>query len=83
MKLKMMMAGLLVATATANSAVAQELLTGDTRLSCEALLCLRSPTKPGECAPGLNRYYSIFFPLDPAKTIRERMKFLDLCPVQK
>ncbi|KAA3682647.1 hypothetical protein E3U40_09795 [Campylobacter fetus subsp. venerealis] len=34
-------------------------LTGDTKLACEALLCLSSGTRPSECSPSLNRYFSI------------------------
>ena len=31
-----------------------DLLTGVTRLSCEALLCLSSPARPGACNPALS-----------------------------
>lgn len=41
------------------NAVEVDLLTGDTRLSCEAILCLSSSVKPGECQPSLNRFFSI------------------------
>ncbi|WP_416861850.1 TrbM/KikA/MpfK family conjugal transfer protein [Helicobacter ganmani] len=34
-------------------------LSGDTKLSCEALLCLASPIKPSECSPSLARYFGI------------------------
>jgi|GEM_PF-320833 len=55
-------------------------LSGDTKLSCEALLCLASPIKPSECAPSLARYFGI-----SAKkwkdTIAKRKNFLKLCPV--
>lgn len=36
-----------------------EVLTGDVRLSCEAILCLSSGTRPGECSPSLSRYFGI------------------------
>ena len=55
-------------------------LTGDTKLSCEAILCLSSGTRPSECNPSLNRYFSI-----NAKkwsdTVKKRKNFLKLCPV--
>lgn len=58
-------------------ATAQDLLAGDTKLSCEALLCLASMTRPGECMPSLTRYFSI-----QARewTTQLRMNFLNLCP---
>lgn len=30
-----------------------DVLTGDTKLACEATLCLSSSDRPGECAPSL------------------------------
>ncbi|AIR81563.1 conjugative transfer protein TraQ (plasmid) [Campylobacter fetus subsp. venerealis 97/608] len=55
-------------------------LSGDTKLACEAILCLSSATRPSECAPSLSRYFSI-----NAKkwsdTVRKRRNFLKLCPV--
>ena len=48
-------------------------LGGDTKLSCEALLCLASPTKPRECEPSLRKYFSLRKP-------HEKAKFLSLCP---
>ncbi|KAA3682728.1 conjugal transfer protein TrbM (plasmid) [Campylobacter fetus] len=55
-------------------------LTGDTKLACEAILCLSSATRPLECDPALSRYFSI-----NAKkwsdTVRKRRNFLKLCPV--
>lgn len=60
-------------------AQAQEVLTGDTRLACEAILCLATGQRPSECAPSLSRYFSI-----QAKkwedTLRGRIDFLNLCP---
>ncbi|MCT7910707.1 TrbM/KikA/MpfK family conjugal transfer protein [Arcobacter lacus] len=57
-----------------------DLLTGDTKLSCEAILCLSSSTRPSECNPSLDRYFSI-----NAKkwkdTVKKRKNFLKLCPV--
>ncbi|QKF77286.1 TrbM/KikA/MpfK family conjugal transfer protein [Arcobacter defluvii] len=56
-----------------------ELLTGDTKLACEAILCLSSSTRPSECNPSLNHYFSL-----KAKkwknTVKLRRNFLKLCP---
>ncbi|BEJ86654.1 hypothetical protein B10525_17870 (plasmid) [Campylobacter jejuni] len=38
-----------------------QLLSGDTRTSCEVILCLASPVKPPECASSLAKYFSIHF----------------------
>lgn len=62
-----------------SNASAEEILTGDTRLSCEAILCLSSGVRPGECSPSLNRYFGITDPR-PSKMIRKRLDFLNLCP---
>lgn len=65
-------------TATSLNAGAE--LTGDTKLACEAILCLSTGTRPAECAPSIARYFSI-----SAKkwvdTIAKRKSFLNLCPV--
>jgi hypothetical protein len=54
-------------------------LTGSTKLACEAILCLSTGSPPGECSPSLKRYFSI--DLKKFKdTIKERGKFLNLCP---
>lgn len=57
-----------------------DVLTGDTRFACEALLCLSSGTRPAACAASLSRYFSInrrrF-----SDTLRARFDFLNLCPV--
>lgn len=66
--------------AGATSATAQDVLTGDTRLACEAILCLSSGTRPSECAPSLSRYFSIK-KKKFSDTIRARLDFLNLCPV--
>ena len=51
------LAALVVALgSTAGPASAQDVLTGDTRLACEAILCLSSGTRPSECTPSLSRY---------------------------
>lgn len=56
-----------------------DLLTGDTKLACEAILCLSSGVRPGECQPSLNRFFSIKHK-KAWKTIRDRKNFLQLCP---
>jgi len=62
-----------------NTVQAQDVLTGDTRLACEAVLCLSSGTRPGECAPSLARYFGIKFD-KPWDTIKARIDFLNMCP---
>lgn len=56
-----------------------ESLTGDTRLSCEAILCLASPTKPSECSASIAKYFS-FTAKKWHKVIEKRKNFLNLCP---
>jgi len=56
-----------------------EELTGDTRLACEAILCLSSSVRPGECNPSLNRYYGIS-KKKWSDTVKARKSFLNLCP---
>ena len=64
------------------SAFAQssQLLTGDTRYACEAIICLSSGQPPHECEPALRRYFSINF-RRLSDTIRARRSFLDQCPM--
>ena len=72
----------LSATADAGSlkdAVKDE-LTGDTKLACEALLCLSSSERPSECQESLHRYFSIRHHKKPHKTIEMRRDFLNRCP---
>ena len=64
---------------TSAPASAQDVLTGDTRLACEAILCLASGTRPSECAPSLRKYFSISY-RKYSDTIRGRVNFLNLCP---
>lgn len=58
---------------------AQDILTGDTRLACEAILCLATASPPGECTPSLTRYFSISL-RRLRDTARARANFLKLCP---
>lgn len=53
--------------------------TGDTKLACEALLCLSTSTRPGECAPSLARYFGINHK-KLSDTMNARRSFLQLCP---
>jgi hypothetical protein len=55
--------------------------TGDTRLSCEAIMCLASSAGRGEaaCQPSLRRYFSINH-RRLRDTVRARRNFLDICP---
>ncbi|KAB0613152.1 conjugal transfer protein TrbM [Campylobacter hyointestinalis subsp. lawsonii] len=57
-------------------------LTGDTKLACEAILCLSSSERPGECAPSLAKYFSITAK-KAHETIRKRKNFLKLCPTDE
>lgn len=54
-------------------------LQGDQRFACEAILCLASSTRPGECQPSLNRYFSIVRRSFSA-TMAARKAFLNQCP---
>ena len=58
---------------------AQQVLTGDTRYACEAVLCLLSGQRPDECTPSLQRYFSIRLRRFN-DTQRARSSFLKLCP---
>ncbi len=60
-------------------ASAQEMFTGDVKLSCEAVLCLSSSQQPGACAPSLARYFGISAE-KWSDTLQGRMDFLNLCP---
>lgn len=79
-KLFALTALLAVLGSTTTPASAQDVLTGDTRLACEAILCLSTGTQPSECAPSLRRYFSISHRRF-SDTIRGRVNFLKLCPV--
>jgi hypothetical protein len=55
-------------------------LSGDTKLACEAILCLSSGERPSECSPSLNHYFNIV-KKTVSKTLSARRDFLSLCPV--
>jgi hypothetical protein len=59
-----------------------DFLTGDAKDACEALLCLSSSDRPGECDPPIARYLSIV-KRTAAKTAQARADFLKLCPLTK
>ena len=54
-------------------------LTGDARLACEAVLCLSTGTRPDECTPSIERYFSISH-RKLSRTLKARRSFLNLCP---
>lgn len=62
-----------------DSVEAGDLLTGDTRLACEATLCLAGGNRPSECTPSLNRYFNIT-KTKWKDTLNARKNFLKLCP---
>lgn len=57
----------------------ESFLDGDTKLACEALLCLSSGNRPGECGPSLSRYFGIHRK-KWKNTLKARRNFLRLCP---
>lgn len=63
-------------------AKANDLLTGDVRLACEAILCLSSGEQPSECAKSLRRYFGISLKR-MHETVKARKNFLNLCPSSK
>jgi hypothetical protein len=81
MKLKKFAVNGLLTASIYSSAMAQnqmlgvgnQILTGDVGLACEAILCLSSGTRPGECMPSLRKYFSI-------KKLLDRKNFLKGCP---
>ena len=72
------LAGLTILS-TSFTAHANDLLTGDTRLACEAILCLSTGSRPSECSPSIKRYFSINHK-KISDTIKDRKNFLNLCP---
>lgn len=62
-----------------SSPASAQVLTGDVRLACEAVLCLATGVRPAECAASLRRYFSISYRY-LTDTIRGRVNFLSLCP---
>ncbi len=58
------------------------LLTGDPKLACEAMLCLSTAQPPHECDPALQKFFSIKRTRS-ANTRKDRRKFLSQCPIAK
>lgn len=79
MKIKALVAATVLAASMPASASAQDVLTGDTRLACEAILCLAAPTRPTECAASIAKYFSISLRRF-SQTLKARRNFLKLCP---
>lgn len=69
------------ATLAVASDFANDLLQGDERSACEAILCLSSNTRPNECAPSIHRYFSIKHK-KLGDTLRARRDFLNMCPAK-
>lgn len=80
MRIKQLFLAAALGTAMTTPAMADDgVLTGDTRLACEAILCLATGTQPSECTPSLQRYFSISY--DKWKdTVQGRLDFLSMCP---
>ncbi|CAI10549.1 TrbM protein of DNA transfer system (plasmid) [Aromatoleum aromaticum EbN1] len=77
------MASAVVALGTSPGSVnAQDadVLSGDTRLACEAILCLSTGQRPSECTPSLDHYFGIK-KKKLSDTLEARLSFLNKCPV--
>lgn len=72
-------AAVFISLTVTGGARGQDVLTGDKRLACEAILCLASGTRPDQCMPSLKRYFSISH-RRWSDTVKARRNFLDLCP---
>jgi hypothetical protein len=69
----------LSSTAWAQSPGQFDFLTGDKKLACEALICLSSGVRPGQCDPALSHFYGIK-KKKLSDTLDARHDFLKLCP---
>ncbi|MCH1986455.1 conjugal transfer protein TrbM [Achromobacter xylosoxidans] len=76
--------GLLPVSATGipGTDIKPDVLTGDTRLACEAILCLSSGSRPSECSPSLSHYFGIK-KKKLSDTLNARLNFLELCPASE
>ncbi len=70
---------LAVSSVTFAGSASADPLTGDTKLACEAILCLATGQPPGECTPALRKFFSIWS-WRLSDTLRGRSNFLNLCP---
>lgn len=79
-RFKILAASIGLATAAAAQAeIKLDILSGDERTACECVLCLSSGTRPSECTPPLQKYFSIKAK-KMSDTIKKRKNFLELCP---
>lgn len=67
------------AAGASSAAFAQEQLSGDTKLACEAIMCLSSGQRPDQCTPSIQRFFSISF-RRLTDTMQGRINFLNQCP---
>ena len=79
---KLLVASILSVSVMATAQADDQFLTGDTKLSCEAILCLSTGSRPGECSPSIKRYFSINHK-KLSDTIKARRNFLNMCPSSK
>lgn len=56
-----------------------DVLSGDKKLACEAVLCLSTSSRPSECNSSIKKYYSIH-KRKLSDTRKARKNFLKLCP---
>lgn len=70
---------LLMAAGLVPVAQAEEELTGDVKLACEAILCLSTGSRPSECSPSIKKYFS-YTNVKFHKVLDWRKGFLGLCP---
>ena len=79
MKVRNLLLAVAVSSIVVPFASAQEMLSGDQKDACEAILCLSSGQRPDQCEPPIRRYFSIHH-RKIEDTLRARKDFLDLCP---
>lgn len=79
LKLPSVLASLCLLFTATFSFADENILAGDTKLACEAILCLSSGDKPSECNPSLDRYFNIT-KKKMLDTIKARKDFLNICP---
>jgi TrbM len=71
--------GFVAASSFAATPPPMNVLSGDQRSACEAIICLTTNKRPEQCEPAIRKYFSISF-RNPRDTLRERMNFLKKCP---
>lgn len=81
MKIRILLSCILTLT-TLSASASQKFLEGDVKLACEAVMCLSTSTRPGECTPAINKFLAIQMSGVGAlkATIDARKNFLKLCP---